>query len=149
MIYDSGTDEKVITDYDRKMEQSYDTFFIDLERLYPKADRTNNALFDAVVRFACIHDDTYFETGVLTGFRLYKEMDIGYKSHAKMDLLHILNNQTHIPNKTCEENSVLKELCMCRMESELEERIRQDKKYQKKDKKTRKEIMKVEKIALN
>lgn len=71
---------------DAEMEASYDRLFTTIEELYPEADREDDELFHAVAEFASTHDNAFFRTGVIVGFRLYKELEEGYGKLEESDI---------------------------------------------------------------
>lgn len=83
-------DQENIRAFDQAISISYDTFLKELKQLYPWIDETENNLFDIISKFACTHDDIYFEAGVLVGFHLYQELQEHYRLHASSDLLELL-----------------------------------------------------------
>lgn len=93
LIYDEDSTEETIESYGQKVKDSYDALFTRLESLYDDADRNDNQLFEAIADFAMVHDDTYFESGMLVGFQLYKSMEQGYKNHDISDVQDILNQK--------------------------------------------------------
>lgn len=95
LIYDVGSNGETIDNYKQRLKESYETIFSELERLYSEADRQDDNLFNLVTDFAAIHDDIYFETGVLVGFQLYKGLDEGYREHARSDIQAVLEKYTN------------------------------------------------------
>ena len=49
--------------------------------------------FDIISKFACVHDDIYFEAGMLVGFQLYKELTENYEHHEDKDITAILEKK--------------------------------------------------------
>lgn len=94
LIYDTDTDPNIIKDSVRRVSESYEKIFSELERLFSEDKRENDVLFNTVMDFATVHDNIYFETGVLTGFQLYKEVDEGYKN--------CTNTEIHTNYKKCQ-----------------------------------------------
>lgn len=82
LIYGTDSDGEVIDDYERKIDESYDKLFAELERIYPELSRDDNELFNIIEDFAATHDRVYFETGVLTGFQLFKNLENEYKENS-------------------------------------------------------------------
>lgn len=78
----TGSDEDQLEHCEKKLKESYETIFTKLEGMYPEADRQDDALFNTVTDFAEIHDNIYFEAGVLAGFQLYKSLDEGYRHNS-------------------------------------------------------------------
>lgn len=148
LIYATGENEALIENYDRTIDESYETFFNDIETLYTDADREDNKLFDIISEFACVHDDIYFEAGMLVGFQLYKELNEKYEHHADKDITAILEKRKQPVNTDYATNSVLESFCMHRLNTALEENIRNDKNYQKKEEEIHKAIMRIDKIGL-
>lgn len=148
LTYGTGEDEEMVESYDCAIDESYETFFNDIENLYTDADREDNKLFDIITEFACIHDDIYFEAGMLVGFQLYKELTEKYEYHADKDITAILGKRKQPLDTEHETSSALESFCMHRLNTALEESIRKDKSYQKKDEEIQKAIMRIEKIGL-
>lgn len=82
LIYDSDYMEETAEDCEERIDESYEKIFDRLEDMYVEANREDDRLFEAVNDFATLHDEVYFKTGVLTGFRLYQNMELGYKKYA-------------------------------------------------------------------
>lgn len=148
LIYATGENEAMVESYDNTIDESYETFFKDIENLYTDADREDNKLFDIISEFACIHDEIYFEAGMLVGFQLYKELNEKYERHADKDISAILEKRKQSLVTEYEASSALESFCMHRLNTALEESIRKDKSYQKKDEEIQKAIMRIEKIGL-
>lgn len=148
LIYATGENEAMVESYDNTIDESYETFFKDIENLYTDADREDNKLFDIISEFACIHDDIYFEAGMLVGFQLYKELDDRYEHHADKDISVILEKRKQSLDTEYETSSVLESFCMHRLNTALEESIRKDKSYQQKEEEIHKAIMRIDKIGL-
>lgn len=74
LIYVTGENEAMVESYDNTIDESYETLFNDIENLYMDDDREDNKHIDIMSEFACIHDDIYFEAGMLVGFQLYKDL---------------------------------------------------------------------------
>lgn len=148
LIYATGENEAMVESYDNTIDESYETFFKDIENLYTDADREDNNLFDIISEFACVHDDIYFEAGMLVGFQLYKELNDRFEHHADKDITAILEKRKQLFNTDHEASSALESFCMHRMNTALEESIRKDKSYQKKDEEIHKAIMRIDKIGL-
>lgn len=148
LTYGTGEDEEMVESYDCAIDESYVTFFNDIENLYTDADREDNKLFDIITEFACIHDDIYFEAGMLVGFQLYKELTEKYEYHADKYITAILGKRKQPLDTEHETSSALESFCMHRLNTALEESIRKDKSYQKKDEEIQKAIMRIEKIGL-
>ncbi len=95
LIYASGENETMVESYDNAIDESYETFFNDIESLYTDAHREDNELFDIISEFACVHDDIYFEAGMLVGFHLYKELT-EFKKPGKLDVALHPKSDCHI-----------------------------------------------------
>lgn len=123
----------MVESYDNTIDESYETFFKNIENLYTDDDREDNKLFDIISEFACIHDDIYFEAGMLVGIQLYKELDDRYEYHADKDITAILKKKKQSLVTEYEASSALESFCMHRLNTALEESIRKDKSYQQKE----------------
>lgn len=147
LIYGTGEDAEMVESYDCAIDESYETFFDNIENLYSDADRQDNKLFDIISEFACVHDDIYLEVGMLVGFQLYKGLTEKYE-HADKDITAILEKRKQPFDTEHETSSALESFCMHRLNTALEESIRKDKSYQKKDEEIQKAIMSIDKIGL-
>ena len=126
MIYGMDSGRDAFENYEREIEKSYDEIFYGLEHLYSEADRKDDKLFDVVADFAMLHDDIYFEAGVLIGFQLFKTMEYGYQEHEKDSIMESVSNGNR--------ESVLKQIVRNRIDTALEETLRTDKEYQEMNK---------------
>lgn len=90
LIYGEDKEKKIFENYGKEIDNSYIEIFEKLESLYSEADRGDDKLFDTVVGFAALHDDIYFEAGVLVGFQLFKSLEQGYQKHSQGDIQSIL-----------------------------------------------------------
>lgn len=78
---------------DHKVRQSFDTFYTELERLYPSVCFESDDFFNAVVDFARIHDDVYLKIGLLVGFQIYKELETNFKNIKTKDIISFLEKR--------------------------------------------------------
>lgn len=87
LIYGKDFAKESNENFDEKLYDSFEEIFSRLEKLYPEANRQDNSLFEAVTDFSLIHDELYFEAGLLAGFQLYKSLDQGFNQnfHEKVD----------------------------------------------------------------
>lgn len=91
LICGSDSQGEMVDNYDKKIEESYDKMLSELENRYPGLDRNDDGLISLITDFAAVHDYVYFESGMLAGFQLYKNMEDGYKKHSNGDLQNILH----------------------------------------------------------
>lgn len=75
LLCGASSDEEFIADKDTLLQNAYADLFTSLEAMFPGADRRDNRLFDVILNFAVAQETIYFETGVLAGFRLYKNLN--------------------------------------------------------------------------
>lgn len=80
LLYNSAANKKILDINEDELEEAYDMVFEKLEKVFPAISRDHNEIFDAIVDFAMIHDEIYFEMGLLTGFNLYRNLEHGCKS---------------------------------------------------------------------
>ncbi len=101
LMYGVETDIEEIEDYERDLEESYETFYKKLEDMYPGADRQDDDLFRLVTDFAVIHEDLSFKAGMYIGFQIYKNMEKGYQEHmdASLSILESLLKEDDGANK--------------------------------------------------
>ena len=137
MIYGADSRRDAFENYEKEIEKSYDEIFYRLEHLYSEADRKDDKLFDIVADFAMLHDDIYFEAGVLVGFQLFKNLEQEYQKHGEDSILNIVL-------KPKGKKSVLEEIAGYRMDTALEETLSTDKKYQEATKRISEKVKKVD-----
>ena len=75
LLSGTSSDEEFIADKDALLQKAYTDLFNSLESMFPGADRRDDRLFDAILSFAAAQETIYFETGILTGIRLYKGLN--------------------------------------------------------------------------
>lgn len=152
LICETEGKEKAMADYENKIQQSYEIFFTDIERLYSEANRKDDRLLDTVTEFIGIHDDIFFEAGMLVGFQLYKELDDSYIKHAKSDLPALLEQLTrrkenHQNSEST--NSLLQIFSNYRICAVSEEIMNKNTEYHSVNEKAMQKIRQLEKIGLN
>lgn len=150
MTGDGGTDEgvppeKELSTEETALEDSYDRFFTAIEELYPEADRQNDELFHAVAEFAAIHDNAYFRTGVIVGFRLYKEFEEGYARLDGMDIPAALEQCGLVGHRA---ESLLEQFFDARLSEALEDSLRRDRRYQSARAEARRKVKRLEDMGL-
>lgn len=119
LIFATGENEAMVESYDSAIDESYETFFADIESLYTDARREDNKPFDIISEFACVHDDIYFEAGMLVGFQLYKELTEKHEHHADKDISAILERRKQPLDTDHESCSTLESFCMHRLNTAL------------------------------
>ncbi|MDO4170583.1 MAG: hypothetical protein Q4D45_11880 [Lachnospiraceae bacterium] len=123
MIYGTDSGKEPFENYEREIARSYDEIFEKLEKLYSEVNRKDDKLFDVVADFATLHDDIYFEAGLLIGFQLFKNLEQGYRGHKNSSLENILLSKE-------KQKTVMQQIILNRMNTALEETLRTDKEYQ-------------------
>lgn len=79
---DSDMEIEDVKDMNKKIEDSYEIIFERLEEMYSGANRHDDNLYKTVTEFAMVHDNIFFETGVLAGIQLYRDIDREYNLHS-------------------------------------------------------------------
>lgn len=143
LLYDTDAENKNEEIYENKVENSYNTFFECIEKVYPFVNRNEGKLWDAVTEFASVHDEVYFEFGIIVGFRLYKNLEQGFKK------LYSESKEKSFTNMRKKYDDLFKEFFSQRMEKALEESIRTDEKYNEARKIANMEQDKLNKIVLD
>lgn len=81
LLYNSGAgDIEALDHVNEKIEASYTVLFDNLEEMFPEADRDNDRLFNTVTDFVKLHDEIYFQAGLILGFQLFKTLEQSYSS---------------------------------------------------------------------
>ena len=79
LLWNDDPRDAAIDDFEKMLEDSFETFYGRLAEISPKLRREHDRLFEAVTDFAGVQDSVYFKLGVLTGFRLYRDLDAAYE----------------------------------------------------------------------
>lgn len=137
MIYGDDFQREIFENYEQEIDKSYDEIFCKLEKLYSEVNQKDNELFNIIMDFSSLHDDIYFEAGVLIGFQLFKNLEQEYQKHGENSILNV------VP-KTKGKKTVLEEIAGYRMDTALEETLRSDKKYQEATKRISEKVKKVD-----
>lgn len=67
--------------YAEKMTDSYAKVCKNLKGLFPDKTIENDSINDAIAHFTSVHCESYFQMGIIVGFRLYKMMEQRYKDN--------------------------------------------------------------------
>ena len=144
LIYGMDFSRESFENYEEKIENSFERLFDRLEQLYDGADRNDNRLFDTVSDFALLHDDIYFEAGVIIGFELVKILENGYQKHKAGDIEKILKFSNDL-RKAEEKQTVMQQIIQERMDTALEETLRGKRTYQDLNKRVEKKLKELDK----
>lgn len=79
LLWEDDPCDEAIDDFEKLVEDSFEVLYDRLEDISPKLRREDDRLFEAVTDFAGVQDSVYFKLGVLTGFRLYRDLDAAYE----------------------------------------------------------------------
>lgn len=75
IMYDSGSTKERITTYEREVNNSYERIFSRLEAMFPSADRHDDKFFGTILDFATIHEEVFFEMGMLIGYNICGDLN--------------------------------------------------------------------------
>lgn len=79
LLYSTGAgDIESLQNAHEKIENTFDILFDKLEESFPMASRDNDDLLNIIIDFAKVHDEIYFQMGLVMGFQLYKNMEQWY-----------------------------------------------------------------------
>lgn len=151
LISEVGDNAEILDSFDDIISQSYETFFNELESLYKEANRNDDNLFDIVSTFTYIHDDVYFEAGMIVGFQLYKGFDTQYQNHKDTDIPALLRKQLFTKQgkrKSMELDTMLEAIQGHRIETALEETIRNNEAYLKLEETISQKVSQIDEIGL-
>lgn len=151
LISEVGDNGEVLNNYDDIISKSYDTFFDKMENLYAEANRHDGNLFDIVSTLTYIHDDVYFEAGMIIGFQLYKGFDNQYENHKDTDIPTLLKNKFYVKNRKQQNidlDTMLEAIQCHRIEHALEDTLRNDEAFQKQEESISKKIRQIDEIGL-
>lgn len=83
LLWNDDPRDEVIDDFEKMLEDSFETFYDRLADISPKFKRGDDRLFEAMIGFTGVQNSVYFKLGVLTGFRFYRDMDMSYERQIK------------------------------------------------------------------
>lgn len=79
LLWNDDPRDAAIDDFEKMLEDSFETFYGRLAEISPKLRRDDDRLFGAMTDFTAVQNSVYFKLGVLTGFRLYRDLDMAYE----------------------------------------------------------------------
>ena len=92
LLYSESYQPQIVDNYEEIIEENFRVTFQQIECLMQdgngKMDQTRCLIYD----LAELHDEAYFEAGVLFGFRLAKSLDQGYEG-CKEEIRRFLNRE--------------------------------------------------------
>lgn len=106
-----------------RIAQSFEDIFETLEKLYDGADREDEHLFNAISAFAGVHDDTYFQAGLLIGASFMRQLEKEYNKHYPLDFDELLNQETK-ESGFYRTSDIFQQIIELRTDNALEESIR-------------------------
>lgn len=136
--YEADTDKMdEYNSYGQRLIESVDELFKQLKKIFPTADKENEILFNAIMDFAEIHNNIYFEIGILVGNLIRHDIRGRYKNLSKeIKLFKMDDNEI-------EESNILKYITKLRLE-EITKNLVNKPEYQNLLKKSEIEIEKLE-----
>lgn len=79
LLWGDELDELTIEDFEKELRDSFELFYDQIEEIVPAFRREDDRVNDAVSNFTEAQSGVYFKLGVLTGFRLYRDLDAAYE----------------------------------------------------------------------
>lgn len=144
LLYDAGASMENLESCGEKIEKSFDEFFDKLERLYSETDRNNDQLFEIVSEFALLHDNVYFETGIIIGFELYKTLERSYENHKEGEIEKILQISNNLEQEKAD-MGIMRKIVQERMDTALEDSLKEDREFKELNENIRKKLRKLDK----
>ncbi len=95
VMYGMSDEAETGTDYEKRVENSLDNLFSTLEDKFPYLNRNDPVLCEALSSFAIIHDEAYFESGFITGIKMYKNIE---QRFSKIHLENLLSTDEETEN---------------------------------------------------
>ena len=83
--------EEEFDSYKEKLDDAFTNLFDKLRKIYPSASPDNDDLFDALVVFALIHNEVFFEMGAIVGFQLYKNFENSFQKCDMEEIILLVN----------------------------------------------------------
>ena len=79
LLWGDELDEVTIEDFEKELRDSFEMFYDQIEEILPAFRREDDRVNDDVSNFTGAQSGIYFKLGVLTGFRLYRDLDAAYE----------------------------------------------------------------------
>lgn len=79
LLWGDELDELTIEDFEKELRDSFELFYDQIEEIVPAFRREDDRVNDAVSNFTEAQSGVYLKLGVLTGFRLYRDLDAAYE----------------------------------------------------------------------
>lgn len=79
LLWEDDPCDESIDDFEKLVEDSFEVLYDRLEDISPELRRDDDRLFGAMTDFTAVQNSVYFKLGVLTGFRLYRDLDAAYE----------------------------------------------------------------------
>lgn len=152
LVCNADEDQTVAVREEQELENSYEAFIEKLEELYPGAGVREDELLRAVSEFAEVHQRAYFRTGVLTGFRLHRELEEEYERQSRdriPDAMKQYGLSAGVSERKEETASLLEQYFAARIDTALEEELRKNERYQNAREKSRRRVHNIDRIGLD
>lgn len=133
LIYITGENQAMVESCDSAIDESYETFFDNIESMYSNADRQDNNLFRYYIK-VCLRPWRYlFWSRNAGGVSTIQRIDWKLWTPWRQRHYCHFGKEKQSLDTDHEASSALDSFCMHRLNTALEESIQKDKSYQKKD----------------
>lgn len=128
LFYGTKSLEHILQEEEKRLDSSYLEMHSALDRFYGKegkAEEISGAWPEAAVKnFASVHDDIYFEIGFFAGAEMFRRLQEGYQS--EKEGMERLLKKSNDQKKRDFTKTVLREMVDERMDTGLEQTLRDD-----------------------
>ena len=128
LFYGTKSLEHILQEEEKRLDSSYFEIHSALDRFYGKEGKEEEISVawpeEAVKKFASVHDDIYFEIGFFAGAEMFRRLQEGYQSE-KEGMEHLLK-KSNDQKKRDFTKTVLREMVDERMDTGLEQTLRDD-----------------------
>lgn len=132
------------------MNDTSKRFIEQLEKLCNEAGKADKNLFDLIEDFAVMHEELYFQAGILIGLHLHEAA--GPKDQTPSDsnaLLILFKRLTPYFQRDCSQEIISGKLFEARLDTAFEERLRKDNQYQQTCREIGNKIKRIEQMEWN
>lgn len=131
LFYGTKSLEHILQEEEKRLDSSYFEIHSALDRFYGKEGKEEEISVawpeEAVKNFASVHDDIYFEIGFFAGAEMFRHLQEGYQS--EKEGMERLLKKSNDQKKRDFTKTVLREMVDERMDTGLEQTLRDDSLY--------------------
>ena len=142
LFYGTESLDNILKAEEKRLDSSYLELHKALNEFYGKdtSEKENSEIWpeEAVKTFATIHEDIYFEIGIFVGVEMLRHLHEGF--YADKDEIECLLKKSNCQKKRDFSKTILREMVDERMDTGLEQTLREDSLYMESMKKNQKAL---------